>query len=95
MAIKAQIYWEVFDKSNNERVEGVSQTTFVNSYDEIQPKMLEKLSQNYQAKALEKDLKLQDKLSPSGDRGGYTLVEFTDDPKEHDIIVYCSILSHG
>lgn len=95
MAIKAQIRWEVFDKSTNERVEGVSHTTLVNDYTEIQSKMLQKLSQNYEAKELEKDLKLENNLAADKNKGGYTIVEFEDDSKEHDIVVYCSILSHN
>lgn len=94
MAIKANIQWQVFDKSTNERVEGVNHKTMVNSYDEIQPKMLEKLSQNYESKHLEKDLKLEDKLGASKDRGGYVIVEFEDDPKEYDIVILVEVLSH-
>lgn len=94
MAIKATIEWRVFDTSNNQKVESVTHTTMVNSYSDIQPKVIDKISQNYDAKALEKDLKLQDKLSSSGDRGGYAIVEIQDDSKAHDIVILVEILSH-
>lgn len=95
MAIKAKINWEVFNRSTNERVEGVSHVTMVNDYTEIQPKALQKLSQKYGAKALEKDLKFQNKLGPGKEKGGYVISEITDDSKTHDIVIRCSIISHG
>lgn len=94
MAIKVAIEWRVFDKSTNEKVESVSHTSMVNSYEDIQPKIIDKISQNYDAKDLEKDMKIQDKLSPSGDRGGYFINETVDDLKEHDIVILVVVLSH-
>lgn len=93
MAKKVTIQWQVFEKATNERVEEVSHTTVVNDFTEIQPKVIDKISTNYKAKALEKDLKLQDKLSASGDRGGYVIVEIVDDPKTHDIVIFIGVLT--
>lgn len=95
MAIKATIRWIVHETATDRQVEDVSHTTMVNSYADIQPKVLTKLSRSYNAKALEKDLKFQDNLGPSKDRGGYTIAEFQDDAKEHDIVIICSILNHN
>lgn len=94
MASKVEIEWRVYNRSTNEKVEGVSLTSMVNSYDEIQPKMLDKLSANYNAKELDKDLKIGDKLRSDKDRGGYFITEFMDDEKEHDIVIICSVINH-
>lgn len=94
MAIQAQISWQVFSSSSNELVEQVRHTTVVNSYDDIQAKLIEKVGNPYDAKDLEKDLKIGNKLSASKNRGGYFIAELQDSAKQHDILIVVSISSH-